>query len=80
MPASDDSILKEFSSFLDAHGDSIYLASFNHIASLPAIILPVKDLAALCASRGILTLIDGAHAVGLIPVNVMHHVWRVMPC
>jgi selenocysteine lyase/cysteine desulfurase len=73
MPASNDSILKEFSSFLDAHGDSIYLASFSHIASLPAIILPVKDLVALCASRGILTLIDGAHALGQIPVNVRHH-------
>jgi selenocysteine lyase/cysteine desulfurase len=70
MPASRASILNEVSTFLTAHGDSIYLASFSHIASLPAIILPVKELVALCASHGILTLIDGAHALGQIPVNV----------
>ncbi len=70
MPATSDSILKEVSSFLEAHGDSIYLASFSHIASLPAIVLPVKQLVALCSAYGILTLVDGAHALGQIPVNV----------
>ena len=40
MPATSDSIMKEVSLFLEAHGDSIYLASFSHIASLPAIVLP----------------------------------------
>ena len=70
MPATSDTILEEVSSFLDAHGDDIYLASFSHIASLPAIILPVKELVALCAKHGVLTLIDGAHALGQIPVNV----------
>jgi selenocysteine lyase/cysteine desulfurase len=70
MPATSDSILKQVSSFLDLYGDYVYLASFSHIASLPAVILPVKELVALCASRGILTLIDGAHALGQIPVNV----------
>ena len=70
MPATSDSILKTVSAYLDVHGDSIYLASFSHIASLPAVVLPVKQLVALCASHGILTLIDGAHALGQIPVNV----------
>jgi selenocysteine lyase/cysteine desulfurase len=70
MPATSDSILEDLSSFLEVHGDQIYLASFSHIASLPAIILPVKELVALCAKYGILTLIDGAHALGQIPVNV----------
>jgi selenocysteine lyase/cysteine desulfurase len=70
MPATSASILMQVSSFLDKYGDYIYMASFSHIASLPAIILPVKELVALCASRGILTLIDGAHALGQIPVNV----------
>jgi selenocysteine lyase/cysteine desulfurase len=70
MPASRASILNEVSAFLKAHGGSVYLASFSHIASIPAIILPVKELVALCSSYGILTLIDGAHALGHIPVNV----------
>ena len=70
MPATSDSILEEVSTFLDLHSSSVYLASFSHIASLPAIILPVKELVALCAKHSILTLIDGAHALGQIPVNV----------
>lgn len=69
MPSSNDEIVAAVAAALDAHSN-VVLASFSHIASLPAVVLPVVDLAALCRSRGVLVLIDGAHALGQIPVNV----------
>jgi selenocysteine lyase/cysteine desulfurase len=51
-------------------GNDVYAASFSHIVSVPAVILPVKDLTALCHAHGALVLIDGAHALGQIPVDV----------
>ena len=32
----------------------IYVASFSHISSIPALILPVKELTALCHSHGVM--------------------------
>ncbi len=58
------------SALSDAQG-TIGLCSFSHIASIPALILPVKELAAACRKAGALTLIDGAHVPGnLSPLDV----------
>lgn len=46
------------------------LAVFEHITSFGGIVLPVKELAALCKAKNVAILIDGAHAPGQIPVNV----------
>jgi len=51
-------------------GAPIRLASFSHITSVPSVVLPVKELAEVCRKNGILVLIDGAHAMGHIPVNI----------
>ncbi|ETO35417.1 hypothetical protein RFI_01646 [Reticulomyxa filosa] len=45
----------------------IYLASFSHITSTPAVILPVAQIIALCKKYGILTLIDGVNVSTLDP-------------
>ena len=45
----------------EANG-TVGLCSFSHIVSIPALILPVKELAAACRRAGALTLIDGAYA------------------
>jgi len=45
-------------------------ASIDHISSVPAAILPVKELVSLFHEFQVKVLVDGAHAIGQIPLNV----------
>jgi isopenicillin-N epimerase len=49
---------------------TIKLALFEHINSSMGIVLPIKKLASICSTRGIEVLIDGAHAMGQIDLNI----------
>ena len=69
LPSSDDDILFAVKQALDQN-PSTQLASFSHITSIPAVILPVKKLVQMCHDRGVMVLIDGAHAMGQIALNV----------
>jgi isopenicillin-N epimerase len=42
----------------------------DHITSPTGLVFPVEAIAAVCAQRGIDVLIDGAHAPGMLPLNV----------
>ena len=70
LPLTDAAVLSAVSAALEAHPGEIYVASFSHIISVPGAILPVKSLTELCHSHGVLVLIDGAHALGQVPVDV----------
>ena len=39
-------------------------AVFDHVSSTHAVVLPVEEICALAASRGIAVFIDGAHGLG----------------
>ncbi len=47
--------------------------SVSHITTVTGGMLPVKEIAALARSRNIISLFDGAHAIGQLPLN-MHEI------
>ena len=53
-----------------ALGPRTRLALFDHITSAGAVVLPVRDMAALCRRCGVPVAIDGAHAPGQIALDV----------
>jgi len=42
----------------------------SHITTVTGVVLPVKDIAALARSKGILSAIDGAHVPGMMKLDV----------
>jgi isopenicillin-N epimerase len=51
-------------------GPRTRLAIFDHITSSTAVIFPVRELTALCRAAGLPVLIDGAHAPGMLSLDV----------
>jgi len=46
------------------------LALFDHVTSQTGLVMPIQRLAEELASRGVETLVDGAHAPGMVPLNL----------
>ena len=42
----------------------------SHVTTTTGLVLPVKQISAMARSRGILTFIDGAHAPGMLKVDI----------
>ena len=53
-----------------ALGPRTRLACFDHITSAGAVVLPIREMAAICRERGVPVAIDGAHAPGQIALDV----------
>jgi isopenicillin-N epimerase len=51
-------------------GPRTRLAILDHVTSPTAVICPVHELAALCRAAGALVLVDGAHAPGMLSLDV----------
>jgi isopenicillin-N epimerase len=43
---------------------------FSHVLSPTGLVLPAKELCAEARKRGIITVVDGAHAPAMIPLNI----------
>ncbi|KAJ3365357.1 hypothetical protein HDU91_002239 [Kappamyces sp. JEL0680] len=72
-PITADSILDAFSSFLSSHDHDahpIALASLEHITSPTGITMPIKQLIGICREYQIKTLVDGAHAIGQVHLDL----------
>jgi isopenicillin-N epimerase len=57
-------------SFVEAANERTRLLFFSHVLSPTGLVLPAKELCAEARRRGIITVIDGAHAPAMIPLNV----------
>jgi len=51
-------------------GQRTRLGLFDHVTSLTGMVMPIGDIVAALAERGIDTLVDGAHAPGMVPLDV----------
>jgi len=43
---------------------------FSHVLSPTGLVLPAKELCAEARKRGVLTVVDGAHAAAMLPLNI----------
>ena len=50
--------------------DSVRLCVFDHITSNSALVLPIKKLISICQAAGALVLIDGAHGLNSVSVDI----------
>ncbi len=46
------------------------LLVIDHVTSSTAIVFPIKQIVQLCKEKGVLVLVDGAHAPGMLDLNV----------
>ncbi|EMS59460.1 Isopenicillin N epimerase [Triticum urartu] len=71
---SPDAIIAEFHAALavaKAGGRKVRLAVIDHITSMPSVLIPVKELVAICRQEGVdKVFVDAAHSVGQVPVDV----------
>jgi isopenicillin-N epimerase len=56
--------------FRDALTERTRLLFFSHVLSPTGLVLPARDVCAEARRRGVLTVIDGAHAPAMVPVEL----------
>jgi isopenicillin-N epimerase len=76
--------------FYAALDDKAQLLFLSHISTATGLVLPVAEICTIARSRGVLTVIDGAHAPGMIAVDLRAigcdfyaangHKWLLAPC
>jgi isopenicillin-N epimerase len=67
MPASSDEIVDAVAG---AFSEQTRLLFFSHVLSPTGMVLPARELCKEARRRGILTMIDGAHAPAMIPLEL----------
>ena len=72
-PTDDQTLITKFHDAIKnakAEGKTVRIANFDTISSLPGLKVPWERLVEVCKAEGVLSMIDGAHSVGQIPLNL----------
>ncbi|OJJ47209.1 hypothetical protein ASPZODRAFT_64654 [Penicilliopsis zonata CBS 506.65] len=73
FPVSHGQLVQQFREVIDAvrrDGLNPRIALFDVIVSVPGVRFPFEALTGVCREEGILSLIDGAHGIGHIPIDL----------
>ncbi len=66
--------VREPGTLVDAIADALNphtrVAIVDHITSESALIMPLEEIAACCRNKGVPVLVDGAHAPGVLPLDI----------
>lgn len=83
---SKEQVIEDFFKGLSPRTKAVFI---SHITSTTALILPVKEICDIAKSKGLLTIVDGAHVPGHIPLNLTEldadvytgacHKWMLTP-
>lgn len=65
--AGDDEVVRAIEAALSPR---TRLVCVDHVTSPTAVVFPIRRIVELCAARGIDVLVDGAHAPGMLPLDV----------
>ncbi len=64
---SKEKLIEDFFKGLTSKTKAIFI---SHITSATALILPVEEICEIAKQKGLLTIVDGAHAPGHVPVDL----------
>jgi hypothetical protein len=70
FPKSDKEIIRMFKETLERHRGSVKVAVFDTIVSMPGMRMPFERLVEICREERVLSMIDGAHGIGHIPLDL----------
>lgn len=67
-PEEDKDVVRKFEEAFAKGG--VRLALFDVVTSIPGVLTPFEELVALCKKYGVVSLVDGAHSLGLLPIDL----------
>lgn len=67
---TEEDILPRFISKIREHGNHVKVAIFDTVMSMPGVRMPFEQLTKICRQHGIFSVIDGAHGIGFIDLNL----------
>jgi isopenicillin-N epimerase len=70
VPEKPASLQELIDPFMNAITTKTRLIAFSHISNLSGIALPAKEICQLAHARGIMTLVDGAQALGFLDLDL----------